>query len=108
MATLRIRLKSRKMAPCNQVRLHVRRHRDESVAKEYKRELVESLGEPNYCVDPEKLWTEFKTKIPKVSKGCLRDTPVTSNSFLTTETLNIIEESRRALSEDGTVPGAEA
>ena len=46
-ATLKIRLKSRKMAPSNRVRLDVRRLRDESVAQQYKRELAESLGEPN-------------------------------------------------------------
>ena len=69
--------------------------------------LAESLGEPN---EPETLWinfktevlkmsecwTDFKTKVLKVSESCLRDTPGTSNSFLTKETLNIIEESRRA------------
>ena len=45
MATLEIRLKSRKMATSNQVRLDIRRLGDESVAQEYKRELAESLGE---------------------------------------------------------------
>ena len=74
------------MAPSKQVRLDVRRLRDESVAQEYK-----SLGEPNDFGDPEKLWTDFKTKVLKVSKSYLRDTPGTSKSFLTKATLNIIE-----------------
>ena len=44
-ATLKIRLKSRTMAPSRQVRLDVRRLRDEIIAQEYKRELAESLGD---------------------------------------------------------------
>ena len=48
------------MAPSNRVRLDVRRLRDESVAQEYKRELAESLGEPNDSDDPEEIWTDFE------------------------------------------------
>ena len=54
-ATLKLRLKSHKMAPSNQVRLDVHRLRDESVAQEYKRVLAESLVEPNDPDDLEKL-----------------------------------------------------
>ena len=46
--------------------------------------------------DPEKLSTDFKTKILRVSEGCLRGTTGTSKSFMTKKTLNIIEVSRRA------------
>ena len=84
-ASLKIGLKSRKMAPSNQVRLDVRRLRDESIANVYKQELVESLGGPKDPDVPEKLWTDFKTKIPKVSEGCLRGTPRTPKNFLTKE-----------------------
>ena len=38
----------------------------------YKRERTESLGEPNDSDFPEKLWTDFETKVSKVSEGCLR------------------------------------
>ena len=82
-ATLKIRLKSRKMAPSNRVRLDVRRLRDDSVAQEYERELAESLGEPNDCDDTKKLWTDItykKIKVLKVSKRCLRGTPETPMS----------------------------
>ena len=68
LATLKIRPKSRKMAPSNRARLDVRRLRDESVVREYKRDLAESLGEPNDFDDPEKLWTDFNIK----SCRCLR------------------------------------
>ena len=87
-ATLKIRLKSRKMAPSDQVRLDARRFRDESVAQscQYKRELAESLGQPNDSDDPQKLFTDFKTEVLKVSERCLRDTSETSKSFLTKET----------------------
>ena len=85
------------MAPSHRVRLDVRRLRDESVALEYEPELAEIIGEPNDSDDPEKLWTwaDFKTKVLKVSESCLRDTSGTSKSFLTEETLIIIEDSRR-------------
>ena len=47
MATLKIRLESRKMAPSSQVRLDVHRLRDDSVTHRYKRERAERLGESN-------------------------------------------------------------
>ena len=50
---------------------HARILRDESVAQEYKRELAERLGGPNDSDDPEKLWTDFKAKVLKVSESCL-------------------------------------
>ena len=87
------------MPPSNQVRLDVRRLRDESVAQKYERKIAESLGEPNDSDDPENLRTDYKTKILKLSgELCARyiGTPGTSKSFLTKETLNTIEESRRA------------
>ena len=70
-ATLILRLKSRKMAPSNQGRLDVLRLRDESVAQEYEWELAERLGEPSDSDDPEKHWTDVKIKVLKVSEGCL-------------------------------------
>ena len=66
--TLGIRLKPRGMAPSNQFLLDVCRLRDESVAQDYKRELAESLGEPDDSVDPEKFCTHFKTKVLNVCK----------------------------------------
>ena len=95
-ATLKIRLKSRKIAPSNRVRLDVRRLGDKSVDKKYEQETAESLGEPNDSDDPEKPWTDFETEVLKVSDSCLRVISGTSKSFLTKETLNTIEESREA------------
>ena len=84
------------MAPSNRVRVDVRRLRNESVAQEYKRDLPESLGEPDDSDDPEKFWIEFMTKFLEVSESCLRDTRGMFKSFLTKEPMNIIEESRRS------------
>ena len=95
-ATLKIWLKSRKMAPSIQVRLDVLHLQDERVAHKFKLELVKSLGEPDVSNDAEKLWTNFKTKVLKVSERFLQNTPGLSKSFLSKDTLNIIEESRRA------------
>ena len=53
--TLKICLKFCKKAPPSQVRLDVRRFRDESFAQLYKRKLAESLGRPYYFEDLEKL-----------------------------------------------------
>ena len=69
--TLKIRLKSRIMAPSKQVPLDVRRLRDEDVCHEYKRKLVKCLGKLNYFNDPWKFWSDFKTKILKVLESCL-------------------------------------
>ena len=52
-----------KMPPSNQVRLDGRRLWDECVARKYKRELAESLGELTDFDDPEKLWTDFENLI---------------------------------------------
>ena len=82
-ATLKIWLKSRKMAPSNQVRLDVRRLQDESVAQEYKRELAESIGGPNNSEDSEKFGQTSRPKDLNVSESSLRDTPGMSKSFLT-------------------------
>ena len=68
-AALKKRLKPRKLTSSKRVGLDIRRLRDESVAQEYKRE-TQSLGEPNDSDDPEKLWTDFKTKVLKVTVGC--------------------------------------
>ena len=80
-ATLQIRLNSRKMKASNQVLLVACGLRDGSVAKEFKREQAESLGEPVASDDPEILWLDFKINVLKVSSSCLRDTPGTSKSF---------------------------
>ena len=56
----------------------------------------------NHSDAPAKCWTDFKTKVLKVSEGCLRDKPGTSKSFLIKETRNIIEESRGARLEEKT------
>ena len=93
---IKIRFKSREMASTNKGRLDVRLFRDENIAHEYKRELTESLGELNDSNEPDKLWTDINPRIPKMSESCLRGTPGTSESFLTKETLNTIEEGRRA------------
>ena len=54
-ATPPLRIESRKMAPSNQFHLNFRRLREEGVTQDYKRELAESLGEPNDSDDSEKL-----------------------------------------------------
>ena len=53
-ATMKIRLKFRTMVPSNQVRLDVRRLRNENDAQEYERNLEEIFGELNDSDDPEK------------------------------------------------------
>ena len=52
--------------------------------------------------DPEEFCTDFKTKVLKVSKSCVRDSPRMSESVFTKETMNIIQESRRARHEGKT------
>ena len=84
------------VASFSQIRLNVRRLRNDGVAQEYKGELRENLAVLNDSDDPGNLWTDFKTKVLNVSDGYLRDTPGTSKSFLTKENLNIIVENRRA------------
>ena len=50
--------------------------------------LAESLGARNDSDNPKKLWTDFKTKVVKVSQSCQGDTSGTSKSFPNRETPN--------------------
>ena len=73
-----------------------------SGTKAFPRSVKGTLSEPNGSDNHEILWNDFKTKVLKVSKCCLRDTRRTFKSFLTKETLNIVEENRRARFEGST------
>ena len=80
---MKLRLKSREMEPSSQVYFNVRRLWDKRVRSGVQKEIAESFGELDDSGDPEKLWTDFKTKILKVSESCLRGTLGTSKIFLT-------------------------
>ena len=71
------------MAQSDQVWRDVRCLRDESVAQECKRELVECLGERKDFDDPENLWTDFKTKVLKLKESCVTSPPILRISELT-------------------------
>ena len=78
------------MTLSNQVRLNVRLHRDENVAYEYERGLVESFIELHDW-DPEQLRIGLKTQILKMSESCLRGEPKTAKRFLAEENLIFTE-----------------
>ena len=95
-ATLGIRLRVPRPPASGQVRLDVGRLRDPKVAQEYTRRLETKLEELGRSADTQVMWTDFRDcvldaagdSIPKVAGGRRGD--------LSKETVDIIEECRKA------------
>ncbi|TFJ88776.1 hypothetical protein [Lonepinella koalarum] len=101
-ATLKLKLKSQRMQTSSQLRLDVGQLRDERVAEEFAHKLQDSFKELGDGNDSEELWSNFKTKILKVEGEGLETSRKTRRGFLTPETMDIIEKSRRARLESRT------
>ena len=83
--TLKIGLRSRRMAPFRQVPLDARRFLDEMVALGYRREFDESVGD---SVGPERLWLCSRPKFRRRRGAVCVVHLGSSRVFLTIETLN--------------------
>ena len=96
MYTLGLRLKAPKKPSSSNLRLDVGRLEDPEVAQVYADGLVAALGEPRVNEGPEVLWTAFKTGILDVASGCIPKAPRRARDGMSAETVEIIDESRRA------------
>ena len=92
-ATLKLLLKSRRMAPSQQ-RLDVGKLKDERVVEEFANRLSGDLGGLGALGDTEELWSAFKTTVLDVAGGCLGTHRGTKKNFLSRGTLDTIDQSQ--------------
>ena len=95
-ATLKLRLRCPRRATSGQVRLDVGRLRDPDVAQAYATGLAEALGEPDATEGPEAVWSVFKSTTLDVAGVCIPRPPRKIEEGISQETIDIIEECRRA------------
>ena len=95
-ATLKLRFRVPRRAAPGQERRDVGRLRDPDVAQAYANKLAESLAELDNSVDPQTLWSNFKHNILKVAGESIPKPPKRREEGISQETVDIIEESRKA------------
>lgn len=95
-ATLKLRIKSKRMPRSGQLKLDLDSLKDARVAEEFALGLGEGLRDLGDSDDPEVLWGGFKTTTLEVAGRCLGTPCRARKSFVSAETLDIIEKSRRA------------
>ena len=94
-ATLKLQLKSRRMAP-SLPRLDVGKLKDERVAEEFVNKLSGDLGGLGALGGHEELWSAFKTTVFNVAGGCLGTHRNAKKNFASQRTLDTIDQSHRA------------
>ena len=94
-ATLRLRLKSRRMAP-SMPRLDVSRLRDEVVANDFAHELGVRLGGLPARGDPGEMWNFFRDTTLSVARERLGVRRRARKGFVSEDTLRLIDKSREA------------
>ena len=93
-ATLKLRLKSSRL-PASQPKLDVSQLRDETVATEFASRLAGQFQElPRGTA--EEMWDFFKTTTLSTASGVLGIRKCTRRSFVSNDTLDLIDKSRRA------------
>ena len=95
-ATLELRLKSRRISRCHQPGFHLEKLRDEECAREYAVAVSNRFEALGALEDPVELWDAFKRETLSAAEDCLGARPRSRRSFITGEMLNIVEESRAA------------
>ena len=79
----------------SQPRLDDGKLKDERVAEEFVNRLSGALGGLGALGDPEELWSAFKTTVLDVAGGCLGTHRRAKKNFVSQETLDTIDQSRR-------------
>ena len=95
-ATLKLRLRSPRRAAAGQARPDVSRLRDPVVAQEYASKLAENLEGLSVSEDPQTLWSSFKSHILEAAGECIPRQPRRREEGISQETVDIIEECRKA------------
>ena len=95
-ATLELRLKSRRISRGGQPALHLEKLKDERCAQEYAVAVSNRFEALGALEDPVELWDTFKRETLAAAEDCLGARPRSRRGFVTRETLDLIEESRTA------------
>ena len=95
-ATLRIRIRSRKLPRCNFPKFHLEKLKDPVCAQEYAVTVSNRFGVLGALEDPEELWDTFKRETLKAAEECIGERPRSRSGVASEETLTTIEESRAA------------
>ena len=95
-ATLKLRLRSRRVSRSTQPRLHLEKLKDEECAREYAVAVSNRFEVLDTLQDPEELWDTFKRETLSAAGECLGARPRSRRGFISGETLDKIEESRAA------------
>ena len=95
-ATLRLRIKSRRLSRCNQTVFHLEKLKDLVCAQEYAVAVSNRFNVLGSLEDPVELWDTFKRETLEAAKEYIGERPRSRSGFASEETLENIEESRAA------------
>ena len=96
LATLKLRLRCPRKVNSGHRRLDVSQLKDPIVAHGYATGLVESLGGLDASDGPEDLWNSLSSRIQKAASESIPELPRRTGNVVSQETVDLIEEGRRA------------
>ncbi|KAG0713853.1 hypothetical protein GWK47_015271 [Chionoecetes opilio] len=95
-ATLKLHVKSRRISRGNHTVFHLEKLKDLTCAHEYAVAVSNRFDVLGALGDPVELWDTFKRETLQAAKECIGERPRSRRDFVSTETLEKIEESRAA------------
>ncbi|KAG0721870.1 Ankyrin repeat and SOCS box protein 3 [Chionoecetes opilio] len=95
-ATLKLHVKSRRISRGNHTVFHLEKLKDLTCAHEYAVAVSNRFDVLGALGDPVELWDTFKRETLQAAKECIGERPRSRRGFVSTETLEKIEESRTA------------
>ncbi|KAG0730476.1 Transposon TX1 uncharacterized protein [Chionoecetes opilio] len=95
-ATLKLHVKSRRISRGNHTVFHHEKLKDLTCAHEYAVAVSNRFDVLGALGDPVELWDTFKRETLQAAKECIGERPRSRRGFVSTETLEKIEESRAA------------
>ncbi|KAG0698159.1 Protein spinster [Chionoecetes opilio] len=95
-ATLKLHVKSRRISRGNHTVFHLEKLKDLTCAHEYAVAVSNRFDVLGALGDPVELWDTFKRETLQAVKECIGERPRSRRGFVSTETLEKIEESRAA------------
>ncbi|KAG0722413.1 hypothetical protein GWK47_006041 [Chionoecetes opilio] len=95
-ATLKLHVKSRRISRGNHTVFHLEKLKDLTCAHEYAVAVSNRFDVLGALGDPVELWDTFKRETLQAAKECIGERPRSRRGFVSTETLEKIEESHAA------------
>ena len=95
-ATLQIRLKSKRLPSQGAIAFDLDKLKDPGVSAGFSQKLNAGFTELNDCEDAERMWSSFKTSVLEAASEVIGTRPRAKRSFISADTLTLIERARRA------------